>query len=97
MLKLQPTFSDSQRQEIEQHLEQVRARRMQASIEYHGQQNLRLQRESEVIQRRIAQQYEMLGRELIRMEELDDKIQARLNKLTIMLQEVQTIDDLVNT
>lgn len=95
MLKLQPTFSDLSRQEIEAHLMLVRSRRLQASIEYHQAANMKLQRESDMIQRRITQQYEMLGKELLKLEALEGKVELRLNKLTMLLQEVQTIDDLL--
>jgi len=95
MLTLQPTYSDMTRQQIEEFLEQVRARRLAASMEYHQGQTIKLHRAHAVLERRIKQQYELLGKELIRLEELDDKIQNRLNKLSIMLQETETIEGLL--
>jgi SMC interacting uncharacterized protein involved in chromosome segregation len=95
-LTLQPLFSNQTKEQALEWLEQVRARRMQAAMEYHHGQTLKLEREEEVLQRRIRQQYELLGKDINRMEALDEKIQERLNKLTMLLQECETVQELIN-
>jgi hypothetical protein len=95
-LILQPTFDVKTRQEIEAHIEQVRARRLAASMAYHAGVQQKLSHESDVIQRRIKQQYEMLCKELIRLEKLEDSIQTRLNKLDAMHQELGVVNEMLD-
>lgn len=87
-LVLQPTFDDKTRAEIEAHIAEVRARRMQAAVEHAIGVNLKLEHEANVYQRRIAQQLEMLSKELVQMDKLDARIAKRLENIEILYQEL---------
>lgn len=94
-LVLAPSYDDHTREQIEAHLEQVRARRMVAAIDYHNGINEKLTHESDKIQRRIAKEYEMLGKELENLEKYECKVQDRLTKLETMRQELGLTVDMI--
>lgn len=94
-LDLQPSYSTMTREQIEEHLTQVRLRRLQASIVFHEGQNVKFGRQLTVLDRRIQQQYEMLGKEIARLDQLDEKIMDRLVKLESLQQEAEMIKGLV--
>ena len=83
------------REQIEAHLEQVRSRRMLAAMEYHQGQQLKFIAEQAKIERRMRVEYERLSKDLEKLDALDEKIQARMNKLTALLQETQVIEELL--
>lgn len=87
-LVLAPSYDDHTREQIEAHLEQVRARRMVAAIEYHNGVNTKLSHESEAIQRKMAKEYEMLGKELENLEKYECKVFDRMTKLDSLRQEL---------
>jgi hypothetical protein len=95
-LILQPSFTDMTREQIEEHLSLVRARRMQAAMEYHAGQNVKLQKENKLLLGKIATQYGLLARDISRLDDLDNKIQERLNKISALLQETEVIGELLN-
>lgn len=94
-LILRPSYDDLTRQEIEEHLEGVRSRRMVAAMEFNEGQTAKLEHESEVIQRRIKQQYELLGKDITRADTLDEKIQERLAKIETLRQELGFVTEQV--
>lgn len=94
-LVLAPSYDDHTREQIENHLEAVRARRMVAAIEYHQGEQMKLTHESDKIQNKIAKQYEMLGKEIARLESAEQKVLDRLTTLETLRQELGLITDLV--
>jgi len=94
-LVLAPSYDDNTREQIENHIEAVRARRMVAAIEHHQGVQLKLTHESDKIQARIAKQYDMLGKELGRLEQAEQKVLDRLTQLETLKQELGLITDMV--
>jgi hypothetical protein len=88
-LILQPTFSDKTRQQIEEHLLVVRARRMAAVVTYYAGVNAKNMHLIMKEQQRIAREYAMLARDLARMDKLDAAIEARLG---VIVQHQQELD-----
>lgn len=86
-LVLQPRFSDMSRDEIERHLEGVRARRLSAIVEYHAGVNAKLRGVAAKWQARITREYEMLAIDIGKLDKLDEKVVARLAKLEEYMQE----------
>jgi uncharacterized small protein (DUF1192 family) len=94
-LILQPTFNELTRQEVEAHLQTVRARRMIAAMELVDKSNARLGRVSEVLSRRIDQQRGMLEKEIGRLDAALQKVENRLAALTELFGEQgQVIDQI---
>jgi hypothetical protein len=87
-LVLQPAFSDKTREEIEQHLLVVRARRMAAVVTYYAGVNAKNLHLIIRDRQRIAREYAMLARELVKMDKLDAIVETRLAKLTQLQQEL---------
>jgi hypothetical protein len=87
-LVLQPAFSDKTREEIEQHLLVVRARRMAAVVTYYAGVNAKNLHLIIKDRQRIAREYAMLARELVKMDKLDAIVETRLAKLTQLQQEL---------
>jgi DNA repair photolyase len=87
-LILQPVFSQKSREEIEQHLLVVRAKRMSAVVVYFAGVNAKNMHLIAKEQQRIAREYEMLKRDIDRMGKLEVAIEARLAKLIQHQQEM---------
>ena len=68
---------------------------MLAALEYHQGQTLKLLNEQGKLNQRAAREYHLLGKDLVKMDALDEKVQARLNKLTTLIQEIETIEELL--
>lgn len=94
-LVLQPDIHSVSREELEAHIEEVRARRMVAAIEYMEGKNAKLTHEAEKIQRRIKGQYDMLGKEIMRLDSLLEKVEARMVVIESMKQEIGVISDMM--
>lgn len=92
-LVLQPQFSDLARDEIEAHIEQVRARRMSAVVQYHAGVNAKLKHASAQLQQRIAREYHMVGKDIEKADKLDEKIQVRMQNLEILMSELESNHD----
>lgn len=86
-LKLYPELSDLTRQEIEQHLDQVRARRTLAALEYVAGQNLKLNYEAERVQKKIQMAYERLGKAIQKLDAADEQVQKHLIDIEELKQE----------
>lgn len=93
VLVLVPGMSDMSRADIEQHMEVVRARRMVAAITYFEGKNAKLGRQSEVLQRRLTQQYEMLGKEIDALDRALAKMQKRLEMITTLEERDSLVQD----
>jgi hypothetical protein len=81
-------FSQKSREEIEQHLLVVRAKRMAAVVVYYAGVNAKNMHLIAKEQQRIAHEYEMLKRDMERMNKLEDAIESRLAKLIQHQQEM---------
>lgn len=93
-LTLAPSFDEHTRDQIEAHVDAVRARRMVAVVEYHNGVNAKLHHESLKLQHKIAKQYEMLGKEIDRLEAAEEKVLARLETLEALRQQTELIGDM---
>lgn len=93
-LVLQPTMNDGTREDYEEFLEGVRARRLVAAIEYANAKQLRLDTEADAVQRKLSKAIESLGRQLERMEKLDEQIQETMIKVETYRQEVGFLGDI---
>jgi hypothetical protein len=87
-LILQPTFSDRTREQIENHLLEVRARRMAAVVTYYAGVNAKNMHLVSKERLRVMREYQMLKRDLDRMHRLDKAIEERLNKIVQHQQEL---------
>lgn len=88
LLKLYPELSDLTREEIEQHLDQVRARRTLAALEYVAGQNLKLTYEADKVQKKVKIAYERLGRAILRLDQADEQVQKHLIDIEELKQEL---------
>lgn len=82
------------REEYEEYLEGVRARRLVAAIEYENSKQLRLDQEADVIQRKLAKATEALGAQIARMEKLDELIRGTLIKVETYRSELGFIEEI---
>ena len=92
-LILQPSFDEKSRAEIEAHIEEVRARRLTAAIEYRIGVNAKLDQEADKVKRKMTQHLTMLGKELVRFDKLDALVSKRVNVLTTLYQELGLINE----
>ncbi len=86
-LVLQPTLADYTTQELEQHIEMVRARRIVAVMEYVAGQQLKLETEKDKIHRKLKGHYEMLEKELERCDRAIYALDQRVAAIEMLRQE----------
>lgn len=97
-LVLAPSFDDHTREEVEQHLEQVRLRRLAAALEFQQSRTLKLEREENELQNRLIRNYEQLGKALVRMDKDLEKAEQYLQACQMLRTELDiTLDRLVFT
>jgi len=94
-LVLKPELTDLTREEIEQHIEEVRARRMVAALEYVAGKNLKLSYEADKIQKKIKMAYERLGRAIQKLDAADELVQRHLVTIEGLRQEFGFLIDQV--
>lgn len=94
-LELAPSYDDHTREQIENHLSAVRARRMVAAIEYQQGVQEDLRHESDKIQAKMAKQYGYLIKELEKLEIAELKVQDRLTTLEALRQELGLTTDMM--
>jgi len=87
-LVLAPSFDDHTREEVEAHLEQVRTRRLAGAMEYHQSKMLRLEREGNVFENKLARNYEQLGKALLRIDKDIEKVEQYLNACQMLRTEL---------
>jgi hypothetical protein len=92
-LILQPKFSDKTRDEIEQHLSVVRARRMQAVAVFYAGKNAKVMHATAKFMDRINREYTMLAKDLARYDKLDEAVEKRLATLEQLSHELQSAQD----
>lgn len=73
---------------MEAFLEQVRARRMVATIEYHNTKNAKLAHASGKMVDRLDKQLDMLEKEILALERAENKVNDRLNAIEGIKQEI---------
>ena len=96
-LILAPSFDEHSREEIEAHLEEVRARRMVAAIEYATGVNAKLEYEALKVQKKMSAQYEMLAKEIAALDKALEKMEKRLLTLITLQQELGLTQNMITT
>jgi hypothetical protein len=92
-LVLQPTIDQWTTEELEQHIEAVRARRMVCAMEYAHSQELKFEAEKDKLHRKLKQHYEMLGKELEKSERAVEACERRVLLIEQLKQEAGIIED----
>lgn len=95
-LILAPSFNSSTREEVEDHLEQVRELRLMAALEYQQGKELKLEKELDHNERRLATAYDQLGKAIIRLDREIEKIQEYLDKCEMLHDEVGLVKDRIS-
>lgn len=86
-LVLQRTLADYTTEELERHIETVRARRIVAVMEYVAGQELKLEAERDKVHRKLKAHYEMLGKELERCDRVIYALDQRVAAIEMLRQE----------
>jgi hypothetical protein len=86
-LVLQRTLADYTTEELERHIETVRARRIVAVMEYVAGQQLKLETEKDKAHRKLKAHYEMLGKELERCDRVIFALENRVAAIEMLRQE----------
>lgn len=94
-LILQPSLDEHTREQIEAHVEEVRARRMVAVIEFNAGKQAKLENELNSVNRKLIQQYTMLGKEIEQLDRLDAKLSKRLETIAALQQEGGVVSDML--
>lgn len=88
-LTLKPSLKDNfSRQQIEDYIEQVRARRMVAVVAYHNLRNAKIEGKSVKISERVGRQLELLQKELDGLERMEQKVLGRLSVIDGLSEEL---------
>lgn len=94
-LVLAPSYDDHTREQVENHLQAVRARRMVASIEHYQGVHTKLTHESDKIQYKMAKELERLKKRLDKLEEAEGKVNESVTSLEALKQELGLTTDLI--
>lgn len=92
-LVLQPTIAEMTTEQLEAHLEYVRARRIVAAMEYIEGQHLKYDALSDKLRRKLSSHYEMLEKELERLDRALDIAERRVEAIELLRQEQGLIAD----
>lgn len=95
-LVLKPTIKDFSRAELEAHVEGIRTRRMAIAFDYQIGQQAALQTSMMKNERKYGAAIERLGKELITLDRAIDKVEARMDELTTLKQEDETLAALLD-
>lgn len=87
-LVLQPAFDDKTREEIEAHLELVRARRMVAALAYEEARRLKLDHETEQMKRRLENKVKRLEGALNRLDKALEAVEKYVVEVETFYQEI---------
>ncbi len=96
-LVLKPTIKDFSRAELEAHIEGIRTRRMTIAFDYQIGQQLALQTSMQKNERKYGLAIERLGKELVTLDRALAKVEARMDELTSLKQEDETLSALVES
>lgn len=94
-LVLTPSYDERTKDQIEDHIAAVRARRMVHVVEYQMGVQTKLEHESDKIQARIAREYEKLKKRLEKQEEAEDKVIESITVLEALRQELGLTVDMI--
>ena len=92
-LVLQPTLEEMTVEELEQHLEAVRARRIVCAMEYVAGEALKLEAEKDKATRKLKEHYVMLAKELDRCERAIYKCEERVVQIQVLKDEIGVMED----
>jgi hypothetical protein len=92
-LVLQPELANMTTEELERHIEVVRARRIVAALEYVAGQELKLETERDKVHRKLKQHYEMLNKELERADRVIFALEQRVAAIELLRQEAGLMED----
>ena len=95
-LVLRPLIKDFSREELLEHVEKIRTRRMSIAFEYHTQQQLKLETGFNRIQRKYSEHLNMLGRELETLDKAIAKVEKRVDLMTALSQEDGLLRDMLD-
>jgi hypothetical protein len=96
-LILKPTIKDFSRAELEAHVAGIRERRMVIAFDYQIGQQLALQTSMQKNERKYGVAIERLRKELVTLDKALAKVEARMEELTMLKQEDETLSALVNS
>jgi|SoiMethySBSTD1v2_1073268.scaffolds.fasta_scaffold19980_7 hypothetical protein len=88
-LVLQPTVAEMTTEELERHIEYVRARRIVVAMEYIEGQKLKVEHEVDKAKRKLKAHYEMLEKELDRLDRAIFTCEARVRAIEQLRQEIE--------
>jgi RecA/RadA recombinase len=92
-LVLQPTLEDLTIEELEAHIEGVRARRIVAAMEYVAGEAIKLEVEKDKMHRKLKEHYVMLAKELDRCERAIYKCEERVVVIQQLKDEIGVMED----
>lgn len=92
-LILAPSFDDHTRAEVEKFLDEVRARRIAAVIEFQQSKMTKLGKEHSEIKTKLSRQYEHLGKALERLAGEIDKVEGYLAVCQMLRSEMGLVYD----
>jgi hypothetical protein len=77
-LVLAPSFDDHTRAQVEAHLDEVRARRIAAALEFQQSKMTKLETEGNMLEVKLYRNYQQLGKALERLDKEIEKVEAYL-------------------
>ncbi|SRR5258705_13104619 len=92
-LVLQPTLEEMTVEELEAHIEGVRARRIVCAMEFVAGESLKLENERDKARRKLQEHYLMLAKELDRCERAIYRCEERVVSIQQLKDEIGVIDD----
>lgn len=95
-LILAPSFTVLTREQVEAHLEDVRLIRLQAAMEYQAGQEQKLEREYDIVHKRLGTAYDQLGKAIVRLDKELAKIEELLGKCEMLYAEAGFAKDRID-
>lgn len=80
-LTLQPTIADYSREEYENRLEGIRARRMVAAVAFYEGKNAKLQHASGIMKVKLEKQLDGLEKDLLQLDKLIERAEGRIARI----------------
>jgi hypothetical protein len=92
-LILAPSFDDHTRAQVEAHLDEVRARRIAAALEYQQSKMTKLETEGNMLEVKLYRYYQQLGRSIERLDREIEKVEAYLTTCEVIRGELGLVLD----
>lgn len=92
-LVLRPSIHDFDREQVEAFVENIRVKRLAATVAFYEHKNEKLGNAQDKIQKKFTYQLEMLEKDIAKCEAAEVRVEDRLQKIDLLLQEM---GDLVN-